>query len=110
MKNKYIKTFNNITNESVMDLNNDYDINVDNMLDISTDKEDDKFKIESSEFYSESTEDYISKNILVWENDEPWHIYQIFSMTDGKFVLEIEDAEGDINYYYSNDLEELKNK
>jgi hypothetical protein len=32
---------------------------------------------------------------------------QIFKMDDGRFVLEIENEDGDMDYFYSEDIEDL---
>jgi len=66
------------------DLNIDYDISVDNMLDMLMSQETDGFKILEASFFTKKGRN-INKNILVRDNGQKRE--QIFSMKDGRFIF-----------------------
>lgn len=87
-----------------IELKDDYDISVDNILDISKDYEKDGFKIISAHFLK--GRQVIEKLILLKEINIVSK--QIFAMKDGRFVLEISDIDEDsISYFYSYDINDL---
>ena len=85
-------------------LDDNYDISVDNMLDISKDQEQNGFKIKAGVFYSPTVFKKHKRNILV--KDVNGYKHQIMSMNDGRFILEISDNI-DTKYFYSNILKDL---
>lgn len=84
------------------ELDIEYDINVSNMKNITENKGD--FKIVESEFYDlrSGSDERIKMNVLSDGNGK-----QIFSMKDDKFILEVEDENMKINYFYSENLDDL---
>lgn len=91
-------------------LSDDYEISVGEMIDITKDKETDKFKIDKSEFYLIKEKKFVHMNVLRY--DVSFSLAkQIFQMKDGNFILEVstfDDEEGEIvEYYYSTDINEL---
>ena len=72
-------------------LKEDYEVSVDDMID--------DFKVTTAEFYNKAGK-IVNKNILSKDGQ------QIFSMKDGKFVLEVED-DGFVEYFCSNDINDL---
>lgn len=78
----------------------DYDISVNNMQNITESKG--NFKVVDSNFYDWSSEKEVKMKILSDDNGK-----QIFSMKDGKFVLEVEDENMEIDYFYSENIEDL---
>ncbi len=92
-------------------LDNDYEISVDNMKNMTTEQESDNFKLIESEFYSKYNKK-VSMNILVQRPNcsipySDYDVYQqIFSMKDGTFILEVETEEF-IEYYLANELTEF---
>lgn len=82
------------------ELDLDYDISAENILNMTKDQEIGDFKLITSEFYSEKG--IVERTILSNEKEQK----QIFSMQDGRFVLEVEE-DGMVEYYFSNDIKEL---
>ena len=80
-------------------LDDNYDITVDNMLDMTEKQEVNGFTLVNSEFYNKKDKK-VNKHILVRDNE------QIFSMKDGIFILEVED-DGMVEYFYSKDINDL---
>lgn len=78
-------------------LKEDYEVSVDDMIDAISDVGD--FKVTTAEFYNKAGK-IVNKNILSKDGQ------QIFSMKDGKFVLEVED-DGFVEYFCSNDINDL---
>lgn len=86
-------------------LSNDYSITVDKMLNMSAEQEAKGFKVKGADFYNPNNGEMARKKILVRENKD-YSIEQIFSMMDGKFLLEIE-IDGELTYFYSKNLTDL---
>jgi hypothetical protein len=80
------------------ELEQDYSVRVENMVPLEG--EYDGWTIEDGDFYSNEGETVIMPYLL---NDNK----QIFKMDDGRFVLEIENEDGDMDYFYSEDIEDL---
>ena len=79
----------------------DYNISAKNMLDFTKDQEIGDFKINVAEF-ADSKGKNIKRNVLAREGE------QIFHMTDGIYILEKEDEDGEyVEYYYSENIEDL---
>jgi hypothetical protein len=87
----------------IQELDDNYDISVDGMINVTVEQEKGGYKIFNSEFYSLLYEK-VYMNILKYENESACK--QIFSMKDGKFILEIENELG-ISYFYSESLDDL---
>ncbi len=87
------------------ELSVDYDVTVDNMLDMSNDQEVGPFKVTQGTFFNKSGKE-VKKNILEFDDDENFVRRQIFSMKDGTFVLELE-VDMEVTYFYSEDLNDL---
>jgi len=82
-------------------LSDDYEINVDQMLDIKEHKGD--FKVIKASFYNlKGTK--VNRNVL--SNETEGECRQIFSMKDGTFILEIDDCIN-VEYFYSKDINDL---
>lgn len=82
-------------------LNINYDICVENMNDIN--EEVGNFKLEKATFFNKKGQEE-NKTVLVFDNK------QIYSMKDGKFVLEVEvnnDKGGYCEYFYSDNIKDL---
>jgi len=79
-----------------------YDISVSNMNDISTECGD--FTIEDAEFYDINLGKLVNKKVLVFDSKQIKK--QIFSMTDGIYILEIEEV-GEVEYFYSKNINDL---
>lgn len=87
------------------ELPEDYDISVENMLDMNKSQELGGFKAQGTTFYNKKGKQ-IPKQILRNEEESK----QIFQMKDGKFILEEEtfdDKGGDILYFYSDVITDL---
>lgn len=80
------------------ELDIDYDISVGKMNDITNDCGD--FLVTDAEFYDMTSMKLTNKKVLRSGGK------QIFSMKDGKFILEIEDC-GEVEYFYSNNINDL---
>ena len=89
-------------------LSENYNISANDMLDMKPEQEVNGFKIENSEFYPNGGSKATTKNILVKENSE-FVRFQIFSMKDGKFILEVDPDGENIGYFYSENLDDLTN-
>ena len=81
----------------------EYDINVENMLDMTSAQATNGFTLFNSDFYNMKSI-LVKKKILQKDGDGIFS--QIFSMTDGKFILEV-DIAMKIEYFYSNNLDDL---
>jgi len=89
------------------ELNLDYDISVDNMLNLTESDEFSGFKLETSEFGSMTKEEFTNMDVLQ-KTDEDFNRSQIMKMTDGKFILEVESDGGcEVDYFYSDDIKDL---
>ena len=88
----------------IQELDDNYDISVDGMINVTVEQEKGGYKIFNSEFYSSLAYERVYMNILKYENESACK--QIFSMKDGKFILEIENELG-ISYFYSESLDDL---
>ena len=83
------------------ELDDNYDISVENMLDMT--QEIGGFKLSEEEFSNKKSK-LVKKNILRNEEENK----QIFSMKDGLFILEVEDVnEGTVEYFFSKDINDL---
>ena len=61
-----------------------------------------EFKVSNETFYNDAFNE-VQMDILVNESNGE----QIFKMKDGKFILEVEDGEGMVEYFHSDILEDL---
>lgn len=85
-------------------LNEDYDINCENMIDMKLEQATNGFRLSVGTFFNDGKE--IEKNILEFGEQEK----QIFAMSDGTFIMEDcpeGNQDGIINYYYSDNLDDL---
>jgi hypothetical protein len=79
----------------------DYDISAKNMLDFTKDQEIADFKINVAEFFSDKGKN-IKRTVLARDGE------QIYHMTDGIYILEREDEDGEyVDYYYSENIKDL---
>ena len=84
-------------------LEEDYRVIVDNMVPATDLPNNREFIIDTATFYSFKDGKYVNMNVLTNEDDK-----QIFSMKDGRFVVEIENMDdGSVEYYYSEDINDL---
>jgi len=89
-------------------LDDDYDISVDDILNMTKDQEIGGFELVESDFYGKKGRE--KRNNLARKNE------QIFSMKDGIFILEVEE-DGDfcvckcplgmVEYFYSTNINDL---
>lgn len=86
----------------MLELDLEYDMTVDNMVPLTGEYK--GWTNEEGEFYSPE-EDVIKMNYLL--NDDCTR--QIFQMKDGRFVLEVENDEFEVEYFYSYDINDLLN-
>lgn len=88
-----------------LDLN--YDISVDNMVDISPRSNEwiKGFDIKKAEFFNRKGKRVI-KDVLFRVNGHTTE--QIFQMKDGLFILEVEE-DGEITYFYSDNINDITN-
>jgi hypothetical protein len=80
-------------------LEQNYSVRVENMLPIE-EGEYDEWTIEDGNFDSNDGKTVIMQYLL---NDNK----QIFKMDDGRYVLEVENEDGTMDYYYSEDIDDL---
>lgn len=80
-------------------LEHNYSVRVENMLPIE-EGEYDEWTIEDGSFDSNEGKTVIMQYLL---NDNK----QIFKMDDGRYVLEVENEDGTMDYYYSEDIDDL---
>jgi hypothetical protein len=78
----------------------DYSVRVENMVPLEG--EYDGWTIEDGDFYSNEGETVVMPYLLSDSDSK-----QIFKMDDGRFVLEIENEDCEIDYFYSYDIEDL---
>ena len=84
----------------MIELDSDYDMTVDNMVPLTGEYK--GWTNHEGEFYSPE-EDVIKMNYLL-NNDCNRHIFQ---MKDSRFVLEVENDEFEVEYFYSYDINDL---
>ena len=89
----------NIMSKRKRSLEWDYSVRVENMLPIE-EGEYDEWTIEDGNFDSNEGKTVIMQYLL---NDNK----QIFKMDDGRYVLEVENEDGTMDYYYSEDIDDL---
>ena len=90
-------------------LDDNYDICVDDMLPMLIEQEKGDFKIKNGEFYRTKDFEKVNMPILATGRIDCGALNkQIFSMKDGKFILEIEENY-EVEYFYSENLDELIN-
>jgi len=85
----------------MIELDSDYDMTVDNMVPLT-----DKYtgwSNKEGEFFSPSDDDFIKMSCLLNDTCDK----QIFKMKDGRFVLEVENDELEVEYFYSYDINDL---
>ena len=84
------------------ELDMDYDITCDNLVDI--DQEVVGFKVYEGEFYDMKLKDYVSIKTL--KNGDDKTIFK--TKDDGRYVLEVEDLQmGTVEYFYSFNIQDL---
>ena len=76
-----------------------YSVRVENMLPIE-EVENDEWTIEDGSFDANDGKTVIMQYLL---NDNK----QIFKMDDGRYVLEVENEDGTMDYFYSEDIKDL---
>ncbi len=76
-----------------------YSVRVENMLPIE-EVENDEWAIEDGSFAANDGKTVIMQYLL---NDNK----QIFKMDDGRYVLEVENEDGNMDYFYSEDIKDL---
>lgn len=87
------------------ELDLEYEISVDNILDMTSDDEVGLFEIIEAFFLLPDGESFNNVSRKVLSDGET---SQIFFMKDGKYILEIEDLqEGLVDYYYSDKIVDL---
>lgn len=84
------------------ELDVDYDISVDNMIDMTTSQESNGFKVKKASFFN--MRGSVSKNVLAREVNYVQE--QIFQMTDGIFILEVE-KDMEVSYFFSKNINDL---
>ena len=89
----------NIMSKRKRSLEQNYSVRVENMLPIE-EGEYDEWTIEDGSFDSNDGKTVIMQYLL---NDNK----QIFKMDDGRYVLEVENEDGTMYYYYSEDIDDL---
>ena len=89
----------NIMSKRKRSLEQNYSVRVENMLPIE-EGEYDEWTIEDGSFDSNDGKTVIMQYLL---NDNK----QIFKMDDGRYVLEVENEDGTLDYYYSEDIDDL---
>lgn len=83
-------------------LSDDYEISVDRMIPLQ-ESTNENFTVIDGVFFSEINGEFINMPILV--NEDGW---QIFSMKDNTFILEVEDfLEGTVEYFQADNLEDI---
>jgi hypothetical protein len=85
----------------MIELDADYDMTVDNMESL-TDKYN-GWSNKEGEFYLISDDKFIKMPCLLNDAGDK----QIFKMKDGRFVLEVENDEFEVEYFYSYDINDL---
>lgn len=84
------------------ELDMDYDITCDNLVDI--DQEVVGFKVYEGEFYDMKLGDFVSIKTLKNGNDKTI----LKTKDDGRYVLEVEDFQtGTVEYFYSFNIQDL---
>jgi hypothetical protein len=81
------------------ELDFDYDLTVDNMVPITT--EYNGWENTEGEFYSINKSGFVKMPLLSKDGK------QIFQMKDGCYIIEIEDEEMNVDYFYSHDINDL---
>ena len=76
-----------------------YSVRVENMIPIE-EVENDEWTIEDGSFAANDGKTVIMQYLL---NDNK----QIFKMDDGRYVLEVENEDGTMDYFYSEDIKDL---
>ena len=85
----------------MLELDSDYDMSVENMVPLTGEYK--GWTNEEGEFYLLSNEKLVKMPYLLNEDCDR----QIFQMKDGRFVLEVENDEFEVEYFYSHDINDL---
>ena len=85
----------------MLELDLEYDMTVENMVPLTGEYK--GWTNEEGEFYLLSNEKIVKMPYLLNEDCDR----QIFQMKDGRFVLEVENDECEVDFFYSYDINDL---